>query len=120
MKCQLGTEGVGGRTQRCGFLLGIQEMATHYGTAIVPTCVRKPRDKAKVEVAVQVVERWVLARLRHRRFFSLGELNAAIRELTNELNTRTMRRTNLDRLGEFPELSLWTSDGNLRIYLLAP
>jgi transposase len=49
-------------------------MAAHYRTAIVPTRVRKPRDKAKVEVAVQVVQRWVLARLRHRRFFSLAEL----------------------------------------------
>jgi transposase len=43
-----------------------QEMARHFGTAIMPTRVRKPRDKAKVEVAVQVVERWILARLRHR------------------------------------------------------
>ena len=85
-----------GVTAACRYEPGInrtyQEMAAHYGTAIVPTRVRKPRDKAKVEVAVQVVERWVLARLRHRRFFSLGELNAAIRELIDELNTRTMRR----------------------------
>ena len=57
------------------------EMAAHYGTAILPTRVRKPRDKAKVEVAVLIVERWILARLRHRRFFSLAELNAAIAEL---------------------------------------
>jgi transposase len=63
----------------------------------VPTRVRKPRDKAKVEVAVQVVERWVLARLRHRRFFSLGELNTAIRALIEELNTRTMRRIGCSR-----------------------
>ena len=54
-------------------------------------------SKAKVEVAVQVVERWVLARLRHRRFFSLGELNAAVRELIDELNTRTMRRIGCSR-----------------------
>ncbi len=47
-------------------------MATHYGTAILPVRVRKPRDKAKVEVAVQVVQRWILARLRNRRFFSLA------------------------------------------------
>jgi transposase len=76
-------------------------MAAHYGTAIVPTRVRRPRDKAKVEVAVQVVERWVLARLRHRRFFSLGELNAAIRELTDELNGRTMRRIGCSRRALF-------------------
>jgi transposase len=74
-----------------------QEMAVHYSTAIVPTRVRKPRDKAKVEVAVQVVERWILARLRHRRFFSLGELNAVIRELVDELNIRTMRRIGSSR-----------------------
>ena len=52
-----------------------QDMASHYGTAVLPARVRRPRDKAKVEVAVQVVQRWVLARLRHRRFFSLAELN---------------------------------------------
>ena len=64
-------------------------------------CLRKPRDKTKVEVAVQVVERWVLARLRHRRFFSLDELNAAIRELIDELNTRTMRRIGCSRRALF-------------------
>ena len=78
-----------------------QEMAVHYGTAIVPTRVRKPRDKAKVEVAVQVVERWVLAKLRHRRFFSLGELNAAIGELIAELNNRAMRRIGSSRRALF-------------------
>jgi transposase len=70
----------------------------------VPTRVRKPRDKAKVEVAVQVVERWVLARLRHRRFFSLGELNDAIRELIDELNTRVMRRIGCSRRAMFEAL----------------
>ncbi len=67
------------------------EMATHYGTAIVPARPYKPRDKAKVEVGVQVVQRWILARLRHRQFFSLAELNAAIAELVEQLNDRTMR-----------------------------
>ena len=57
------------------------DLATHYGTAILPARPRKPRDKAKVEVGVLVVERWILARLRNRRFFSLGELNQAIGEL---------------------------------------
>ncbi len=78
-----------------------QEMAVHYGTAIVPTRVRRPRDKAKVEVAVQVVERWVLAQLRHRRFFSLGELNAAIGELIEALNSRTMRHIGSSRRALF-------------------
>lgn len=50
-----------------------QEMASHYGTAVIPARVRKPRDKAKVEAGVQVVERWILARLRNHVFFSLVE-----------------------------------------------
>jgi len=78
-----------------------QDMAAHYGTAIVPTRVRKPRDKAKVEVAVQVVQRWVLARLRNHRFFSLAELNKAIREQVDELNARTMRRLGSSRRALF-------------------
>ena len=64
------------------------EMAAHYGTAVLPARPYKPKDKAKAEVAVQVVERWILARLRHRTFFSLAELNAAIAELLPELNER--------------------------------
>jgi transposase len=67
------------------------EMAGHYGTAILPARPYKPRDKAKVEVAVQVAQRWILAQLRNRRFFSLAELNAAIRRLVDELNMRVMR-----------------------------
>ena len=66
-------------------------MASHYGTAIVPARPYKPRDKAKVEVGVQVVQRWILARLRNRRFFSLAELNQAIRDLVDQLNDRPMR-----------------------------
>src|SRR3990170_5670638 len=58
-----------------------QDLALHYGTAIIPARVRRPKDKAKVEVGVQMVERWILAALRNRTFFSLAELNEAIREL---------------------------------------
>ena len=54
------------------------DLAQHYGFAIIPARAAKPRDKAKVEVGVQVVERWILARLRHHTFFSLAEVNAAI------------------------------------------
>jgi len=68
-----------------------QDFAEHHGIAVVPARVRKPRDKAKVEVGVQVVERWVLARLRHRTFFSLADLNHALRELLDDLNRRPMR-----------------------------
>ena len=61
-------------------------MASHYGTAVIPARPYKPRDKAKVEVGVQVVQRWILARLRNRQFYSLAELNQAIRELVDDLN----------------------------------
>ena len=69
-----------------------QDFAEHYGLAILPARARKPRDKAKVEVAVQIVERWILARLRDRTFFSLAELNTAIGELLTQLNTRPFKR----------------------------
>lgn len=64
------------------------EMASHYGTAILAARPRRPKDKAKVEVAVQIAQRWILARLRNQRFLSLAELNAAIRVLVVELNAR--------------------------------
>ncbi len=67
------------------------EMAAHYGAAVLPARPYKPKDKAKAEVAVQVVERWILARLRHRTFFSLAELNTAIAELLPELNERSFQ-----------------------------
>lgn len=69
-----------------------EELAQHYGTAILPARVRRPRDKAKVENAVLLVERWILARLRHQSFFSLTELNAAIRELLEVLNRRPFKK----------------------------
>jgi transposase len=90
-----------GVTATCRYEPGINrtyaDMATHYGTAVLPARVQRPRDKAKVEVAVQVVERWILARLRHRRFFSLAELNGAIRELVGDLNDRPMRHLGTSR-----------------------
>jgi len=69
-----------------------QEMADHYGTVILPARPLKPRDKAKVEVAVQIVERWILARLRHMTFFSLDELNRAIARLLPLLNERRFKK----------------------------
>ena len=68
------------------------DWATHYGVAVIPARVRHPRDKAKAESGVLVVERWILAALRHRTFFSLGELNEAIAELLERLTTRTFRK----------------------------
>jgi transposase len=69
-----------------------QEMAAHYGVAVLPARVRKPRDKAKVESAVLVVERWILARLRHHPFFSLADLNATIRSLLTGRNSRPFKK----------------------------
>ena len=80
------------------------DMASHYGTAILPARVRRPRDKAKVEVAVQVVERWILARLRNRRFVSLAALNEAIAGLVADLNARPMRRLGVSRDEMFRDL----------------
>ena len=81
------------------------EMASHYGTAILPARPYKPRDKAKVEVAVQVAQRWILARLRNRRFFSLADLNAAIRRLVDELHMRVMRGYGASRADLFATIN---------------
>jgi transposase len=81
-----------------------RDLAAHYHTAILPTRVRKPRDKAKVEAGVLVVERWILARLRNQRFFSLAELNAAIATLLADLNARPMRKLGVSRRELFEQL----------------
>jgi transposase len=81
-----------------------QDFAQHYGVAILPARVRKPRDKAKVEVAVQGIERWILAPLRHCTFFSLGELNAALREQLERYNDRPLSREAGTRRSRFIEL----------------
>jgi transposase len=80
------------------------EMAGHYGTAILAARPRRPKDKAKVEVAVQIAQRWILARLRNQRFFSLAELNTAIRGLVVELNARQMRGFGSSRAELFAEI----------------
>jgi len=80
------------------------DFAQHYGLAVVPARARKPKDKAKVEVGVQVVERWILAPLRDRTFFSLAELNKAIWALLAELNRRPMRHLGQSRRELFAEL----------------
>ena len=68
------------------------DLAYHYGVAVIPARAAKPRDKAKVEVGVQVVERWIVARLRHHTFFALAEVNAAIHPLLLALNTRPFKK----------------------------
>ncbi len=69
-----------------------QDLAEHYGTAVIPARVRKPKDKSKAEVAVQIVERWILARLRNQTFFSLAEANTAISKLLIDLNSRPFKK----------------------------
>ena len=80
------------------------DLAAHYGTAVIPARPYKPRDKAKVEVGVQVVERWVLARLRNRRFFSLSELNQAIHEQLEVLTGRASKHLGASRQQLFEEV----------------
>lgn len=81
-----------------------QDMLTHYTTTAIPTRVKKAKDKAKVENAVLVTERWILARLRHFTFFSLHELNAEIAKLLEELNTRPFKKLPGSRRSLFEEL----------------
>ncbi len=80
------------------------DLATPYGTTILPARVRRPRDKAKVETAVLIVERWIIAALRHRTFFTLAELNAAIWELLEHLNARRFRKLPTSRRALFETL----------------
>ena len=81
-----------------------QEMAMHYGVGVVPARPYRPRDKSKVEVGVQVVERWIVAALRHRQFFRLEDLNRAIRELLERLNQRPFRKREGSRASLFASL----------------
>jgi hypothetical protein len=96
------------------------EMARHYGTAILAARPRRPKDKAKVEVAVQIAQRWILARLRNQRFFSLAELNAA-GVLVVELNARQMRGFGSSRaelFAEIDKLKLRTAGPAIRLCAL--
>ena len=80
------------------------EMAQHYRTAVVPARPRKPKDKAKVEGGVLIAQRWIVACLRNRRFFSLEELNKAVRELLEKLNTRPFQKLEGCRRSTFETL----------------
>jgi len=79
------------------------DMAEHYGCAVLPARPRKPRDKAKVEAGVLIAQRWILAVLRHRTFYNLAELNTAIKECLERLNSRPMRRLKKSRWELFEE-----------------
>jgi transposase len=95
-------------TRACRYEPSIQrtyeEMALHYGTTVLPARPASPRDKPKVEVAVLIAERWILARLRNQTFFSLAELNARIAELLDDLNQRIMRVYGTNRSALFERL----------------
>ena len=69
-----------------------QELAEYYGTAVVPTRVRKPQDKSTAEASVRFAETWIIAALRDRKFFSIREVNEAIAEKLEELNSRPFQR----------------------------
>ena len=72
-----------------------RELGEHYGVAIIPARPYRARDKAKAEVGVQVVQRWIVAALRKRKFFSLDEVNQAIAELLMRLNQRPFRKARI-------------------------
>jgi len=81
-----------------------RDLAEHYGIAIIPARPRKPREKAKAEVGVQVVQRWIVAALRKRKFFLLDEANQAIAELLARLNQRPFRKRTGSRASLFAQL----------------
>jgi len=81
-----------------------QHMASHYKTAIIPARPLKPKDKAKAENAVLIVQRWVLAKLRHHTFFTLADLNHAIAVLVDDLNRRPFKKLPGTRLSQFEAL----------------
>lgn len=80
------------------------DLAQHYSTCVVPARPRKPRDKAKVEAGVLVAQRWIIAVLRNRTFYSIEEINRAVRGLLDRLNSRTMRRLGRSRKEIFADL----------------
>lgn len=81
-----------------------QQWAEHYQVAVVPARPYKPKDKAKAEVGVQIVERWILARLRHHTFFSVAELNQCIGALLDELNDKPFKQLPGNRRSAFQQL----------------
>ena len=81
-----------------------QQMAEHYGVAVVPARPYKPKDKSKAEVGVQLVERWIMMRLRKQTFYTLASLNQAIKLLLEDLNRRPFKRRPGSRLSQFEQL----------------
>lgn len=77
------------------------DMVSYYGTAVLPARPYKPKDKAKAEVGVQIIERWILARLRNHKFFSLTELNHEITKLLSIANNKPFKKLPGTRLSQF-------------------
>ncbi len=84
--------------------LAYQQLAFHYKTTIIPARPIKPQDKAKAEVGVQIIERWILARLRHHSFFTLAELNLCIKALLEEVNHKPFKKLDGTRSQWFESL----------------
>ena len=82
----------------------VLDFARHYGTSFLPARPYHPQDKAKAESAVQIVERWIMARLRHQRFASVGEVNQAIAPLLQRLNERPFQKLPGSRASAFAQL----------------
>lgn len=81
-----------------------QQLAAHYDVAVIPARPYKPKDKSKAEVGVQIIERWILAKLRHQTFFSLAELNQSIKVLLDDVNTRPFKQLDGTRKDWFDAL----------------
>ena len=82
----------------------VEDFARHYGTSVLPARPRHPQDKAKVESAVQVVERWILMRLRHHRFATVDDVNEAIEPLLERLNSKPFQKLPGSRASAFADL----------------
>ena len=82
----------------------VQDLARYYGTSVLPACPRTPRNKATAESSVQVVTRWILARLRHQRFDGVAQVDAAIAQLLPSLNDRAFQKLPGSRASVFAEL----------------
>jgi transposase len=81
-----------------------QDLAQHYGAVVIPTRVARPKDKPKAEVSIQIAQRWVLAVLRHQTFFTLADLNAAIRVRVDAINDRPMKVVGVSRRTLFEQI----------------
>ena len=82
----------------------VLDFARHYGTSILPARPRHPQDKAKAESAVQIVERWIMARLRHQQFDSVHEVNQAMAPLLTRLNEKLFQKLPGSRASTFAEI----------------